>query len=168
VDDFGTGYSSLLYLRRYPITILKLDRAFVAGIDHSRDDEAICRSVVSLAHAVDAISIAEGVETMEQYAALRGFRCQQAQGFLWSPAVPLAELDEALLACRKVEIPAPRRKQRRVTGAVDVAVALRIATMHASGASLHTIAAALNRAESPNPTGGRWTANAVARHIAAA
>jgi diguanylate cyclase (GGDEF)-like protein len=168
VDDFGTGYSSLLYLRRYPITILKVDRAFVSGIDRSRDDEAICRSVISLAHAVDATSIAEGVETIEQYAALRGFGCQQAQGFLWSPAVPLANLEDALLACRAVAIPAPRRKHRRMSGALDLAVASRIATLHADGASLHTIAAALNRAESRNPAGGRWTANAVARHIAAA
>jgi diguanylate cyclase (GGDEF)-like protein len=168
VDDFGTGYSSLLYLRRYPITILKLDRAFVAGIDRSRDDEAICRSVVSLAHAVDATSIAEGVETVEQYAALRGFGCQQAQGFLWSPGVPLANLHDALLACRNVSIPSPRRKQRRVSGAIDLAVATRIATLHASGASLHTIAADLNRDDSRNPAGGRWTANAVARQIAAA
>jgi diguanylate cyclase (GGDEF)-like protein len=168
VDDFGTGYSSLLYLRRYPITILKLDRAFVSGIDRSRDDEAICRSVVSLAHAVEATSIAEGVETIEQYGALRGFGCQQAQGFLWSPAVPLAELEDALLACRTVAIPAPRRKQRPASGEVESTVAARIATLHTSGASLHTIAAALNRAASRNPAGGRWTAHAVARHIAAA
>jgi diguanylate cyclase (GGDEF)-like protein len=168
VDDFGTGYSSLLYLRRYPITILKLDRAFVSGIDRSRDDEAICRSVISLAHEVNATSIAEGVETVEQYAALRGFGCQQAQGYLWSPAVPLADLDDALLACRAVSIPAPRRKQRRSSAALDPSVATRIATLHASGASLHTIAADLNRVESRHPAGGRWTANAVARYIAVA
>jgi diguanylate cyclase (GGDEF)-like protein len=168
VDDFGTGYSSLLYLRRYPITVLKLDRAFVAGIGRSRDDEAICRSVVSLAHAVNATSIAEGVETIEQYAALRGFGCRQAQGFFWSPAVPIAQLNEALLACRTIAVPVPRRKQRPVSGHVDSMVAARIASLHSSGASLHTIAAALNRAESRNPAGGRWTANAVARQIAAA
>ena len=100
IDDFGTGYSSLLYLRLCPITALKLDRAFVSGIGVSTDDEAICNSVVGLAHAVGATSIAEGVETMEQYAALRGLGCLQAQGFLWSPAVPLTELADVLTRSR--------------------------------------------------------------------
>ncbi len=96
LDDFGTGYSSLLYLRLCPISALKLDRGFVAGIGVSADDEAICSSVVSLAHAVGATSIAEGVETLEQYAALREVGCRQAQGFLWSPAVSLAAVPAML------------------------------------------------------------------------
>lgn len=111
LDDFGTGYSSLLYLRRYPINALKLDRAFVSGITRSADDEAICGSVISLAQAVRATSVAEGVETPEQYAALRGFGCQQAQGFLWSAAVPIGDLSHALLACEDVPIPLPTARR---------------------------------------------------------
>ena len=71
IDDFGTGYSSLLYLKRYPIQALKVDRTFVSGMGISDDDDAIVASVVSLARAVGAVCIAEGVETEEQHAALR-------------------------------------------------------------------------------------------------
>jgi diguanylate cyclase (GGDEF)-like protein len=108
IDDFGTGYSSLLYLRRYPITAIKIDRVFVSGIQATTDDAAICASVVSLAHAVGAKSIAEGVETLEQYRALRACGCGQAQGFLWSPAVPIADLPAVLDACRHSPVPASR------------------------------------------------------------
>jgi len=166
IDDFGTGYSSLLYLRRYPISALKLDRAFVSGIGASPDDEAICSSVVSLAHAVGATSIAEGVETPEQYAALRAFGCQQAQGFLWSAAVPIGDLPYVLLGCRDVPIPPPTRREPMEVEQLEPEVAARIATLHGAGASLHTIATALNRAAARNPTGTRWTAAAIARHIA--
>jgi len=107
VDDFGTGYSSLLYLRRYPISVLKVDRAFVAGVDSNADDHAICASVVSLGQAVDALTIAEGVETPEQLAALASMGCQRAQGFLWSPAVPSAELADAVSRCASVPLPVP-------------------------------------------------------------
>ncbi len=119
IDDFGTGYSSLLYLRRYPITALKLDRAFVAGVSLSRDDEAICSSVVSLAHAVGATSIAEGVETADQYAALRDCGCQQAQGFLWSPAVPVADLSKVLLASSRIAIPALTHRTPPTSGGAE-------------------------------------------------
>ncbi len=98
VDDFGTGYSSLLYLRKYPITVLKLDRAFVSGIGKSKDDEAICRSVIALSQSLNLTAVAEGVETPEQANALHMYGCQFAQGFLWSPAVPLANLNSALSA----------------------------------------------------------------------
>lgn len=130
VDDFGTGYSSLLYVRQYPISAIKLDRAFVSGIGVSPEDEAICGSVVSLAHAVGATSIGEGVETLEQYAALRAFGCQQAQGYLWSPAVPVNELADVLLACGDVPMPPPvrapamsaeRQRSAVITRAVAVA-----------------------------------------------
>ncbi|MDO8308039.1 MAG: bifunctional diguanylate cyclase/phosphodiesterase [Actinomycetota bacterium] len=105
VDDFGTGYSSLLYLRRYPITILKVDRAFVSGIGESTDDEAICRSVVSLSQALNLTAVAEGVETRLQADALRSYGCRYAQGFLWSAAVPLADLNDTLAELRKVDLP---------------------------------------------------------------
>jgi diguanylate cyclase (GGDEF)-like protein/PAS domain S-box-containing protein len=114
IDDFGTGYSSLLYLRLNPISALKLDRAFVSGIGVNGDDEAICGSVVNLAHAVGATSIGEGVETIEQYAALRALGCEQAQGFFWSPAVPLGELPGVLLACAEVPRPPAARPRPAV------------------------------------------------------
>jgi EAL domain-containing protein (putative c-di-GMP-specific phosphodiesterase class I) len=106
VDDFGTGYSSLLSLRRYPISVLKIDRAFVAGVASNADDHAICASVVSLGQAVDAMTIAEGVETLEQLAALESMGCQRAQGFLWSPGVPVEELPAAVDRCAAVPVPA--------------------------------------------------------------
>jgi diguanylate cyclase (GGDEF)-like protein len=164
IDDFGTGYSSLLYLRRYPISALKLDRAFVAGIGNSAEDEAICNSVVSLAHAVGVTSIAEGVETAQQCEALRAYGCQQAQGFYWSPAVPMNVLSGVLASCQDVAVPPPRRKPR-VNDKLEPAVAARIMALHRTGASVHTIAAAMNREAAPNPLGGRWTPNAIAWHI---
>ena len=163
IDDFGTGYSSLLYLRRYPINALKVDRAFVSGIGMSGDDTAIVNSVVSLAHAVGATSIAEGVETTEQFAALREIGCRQAQGYLFSRPVPLDKLPAALLACLEQQSPA--------TSAAAVPVrpdtTSRIFELHAQGASLHTIAAALNREGAPHPQQLRWHSRSVARVIGA-
>ncbi len=107
VDDFGTGYSSLLYVHRYPITSLKIDREFVAGIGASAEDEAICTSIINLAAAVGALTVAEGVETVEQYAFLRSHGCGLGQGYLWSPAVPVDKLRLALAACDQVSVPPP-------------------------------------------------------------
>jgi diguanylate cyclase (GGDEF)-like protein len=165
IDDFGTGYSSLLYLRRYPISALKLDRAFVAGIGISAEDEAICSSVVSLAHAVGVTSIGEGVETAQQCAALRAYGCQQAQGFYWSAAVPLPALAGVLATCREAPAAANARRKPRIDDKLEPAVAARIMTLHRAGASVHTIAAAMNRDAAPNPLGGRWTANAIAWYV---
>ena len=167
IDDFGTGYSSLLYLSRYPISALKIDRAFVAGIGVSVDDDAICASVVSLAAAVGATSIAEGVETASQYTALRSGGCQLAQGFLWSTPVPNLELAAAVEACNLVPVPIPeaRKRQRTPLQALDARAEQRITTLHRAGASAHTIAAALNRETLRNPTGNRWHGQAIARYL---
>jgi diguanylate cyclase (GGDEF)-like protein len=169
IDDFGTGYSSLLYLRRYPISALKLDRVFVSGIGLSLNDEAICRSVVSLAHAVGATSIGEGVETVEQFAALRALGCQQAQGFLWSPAVSGGDLPDVLATCAQLGLPMPGRRRRRQPKPpiAGLLVLERVAALRAKGASDNSIAAALNRAGAAKTDGSRWTAASVSHLVPA-
>lgn len=103
IDD--TGYTSLRYLRGYPVSALKIDRAFVSGLGVNAVDDAICASVVTMARGVGARSIAEGVQTPEQYVALRTMGCQQAQGWLWCGAVPLGQLGAALEMCAQVRLP---------------------------------------------------------------
>ncbi len=96
VDDFGTGYSSLIYLRRFPVDALKLDRSFVSGVDDNPLDSIIVRSVIDLAHSLGLTSVAEGVETGGQLAALQAMGCDLAQGYYWSPGIPAADVDRLL------------------------------------------------------------------------
>lgn len=155
VDDFGTGYSSLLYVHRFPINSLKLDREFVAGIGISAEDEAICTSIVDLAAAVGASTVAEGVETVEQHAFLRSLGCTQAQGFLWSPAVPLDTLRLALTSCDQVSVTAPASptalQRRRVD---ENRTALRSKRKGERGSSLKAATALEGAATRPDGTPG--------------
>ena len=97
IDDFGTGYSSLVSLQRFPFDDLKIDRGFVAGLRENSQDEAIAGLVIDLAHALGMRAIAEGVETVEQLARLRGMGCDQGQGsYFWKPLT--SEAVTALLA----------------------------------------------------------------------
>jgi diguanylate cyclase (GGDEF)-like protein/PAS domain S-box-containing protein len=93
IDDFGTGYSSLDYLKRFPVHILKIDRAFVSGLATSSDDAAIVRAILSLADSLGLDATAEGVETEEQRAGLLALGCERAQGWYFAPAVPPDELE---------------------------------------------------------------------------
>ena len=88
IDDFGIGYSSLVYLKNFPVDLLKIDRSFVAGLGVDKDDTAIVRSVIDLAHALEIEAVAEGIETRTHLQLLQDMGCGFGQGFLWSPAVP--------------------------------------------------------------------------------
>ncbi len=84
LDDFGTGYSPLSYLRELPVRELKIDRSFVAAMMDDPDTATIVASVIDLARRLDIAVVAEGVETAQQLAMLRDFRCPTAQGYLFS------------------------------------------------------------------------------------
>jgi len=91
VDDFGTGYSSLSYLSWFPVTGVKVDRAFVDGLGVDERDEAIVRAVVAMACALGLSVIAEGVETQRQREILCRLGVEQGQGWLWGTAVDGAD-----------------------------------------------------------------------------
>ncbi|NYF24059.1 bifunctional diguanylate cyclase/phosphodiesterase [Sporosarcina sp. JAI121] len=98
VDDFGTGYSSLSYLKQYPIDIIKIDRSFIKDIETDVKNEAIAKTIINLAHNLGMDVIAEGVEKDLQAQILLEAKCQKAQGFLYSRAVPVEEIVEKYFA----------------------------------------------------------------------
>jgi len=87
LDDFGTGYSSFSLLQKLPVTTLKIDKSFVAGIPGNTDDEEIVRAMISLAHNLNKQVIAEGVENCSQLEFLIRHGCDQVQGFFYSRPV---------------------------------------------------------------------------------
>lgn len=94
IDDFGTGYSSLSYLQRLPIDTLKVDRSFVSRIQDTPDgNRNIVEAIISLAHRLDMIVVAEGVETLEQYTILLDMNCQFGQGYLFSKPRAKSQID---------------------------------------------------------------------------
>jgi len=101
IDDFGTGYSSLTYLKRFPINILKIDKAFVHDITVNADDAAIVRAIITMAHSLGMKTVAEGVETREQLDFLRIQGCDFAQGFYFSQPLSGSEIEELM----KVNLP---------------------------------------------------------------
>ena len=87
MDDFGTGYSSLSYLHRFPFDILKIDRSFIRELRVNEQNLEIAQSIVTLAHNLDMVVVAEGVETLEQLAFLKGLKCEFGQGYLFSKPI---------------------------------------------------------------------------------
>jgi EAL domain-containing protein (putative c-di-GMP-specific phosphodiesterase class I) len=97
IDDFGTGYSSLSYLKRFPLDYVKIDRAFVEGLDRPHtSDESLVAAIVAMTRAMGMLTIGEGVQTAAQERRLIELGCDAAQGYRYSRAVPADEVPAML------------------------------------------------------------------------
>ncbi|MCP4699818.1 MAG: EAL domain-containing protein, partial [Gammaproteobacteria bacterium] len=98
LDDFGTGYSSLSYLKRFPLDVLKIDRSFIQDVCVNRDTSSITSAIIALSKCLQLKNVAEGVETEAQLQFLREHKCDETQGYLFSPPLPAAKFIEWLHA----------------------------------------------------------------------
>src|ERR1700730_15935580 len=96
LDDFGTGHSSIAHLLHFNLDGLKIPDTFVKGLTTEKRCRAITKSIIDLAHSLEMKVIAEGIETEEQLAFLRDWRCDYIQGFLFSRPMPLADFESML------------------------------------------------------------------------
>ena len=110
LDDFGLGHSSLIHVKQFPIDSLKIDRAFIRDVAADVNDQAIVQAVIAMARALGLTIVAEGVETEEQMAFLRGCGCYAVQGYLLSPPLAAEAVTELLAAHAPHGQPAPTTK----------------------------------------------------------
>jgi diguanylate cyclase (GGDEF)-like protein/PAS domain S-box-containing protein len=96
IDDFGTGYSSMAYLKKLPISKIKVDQSFVRGLPQDEEDRAIVAAIISIGQALGVEVVAEGVETGEQCAAIHHMHGSYFQGYLCAPALPPEQLQQRL------------------------------------------------------------------------
>jgi EAL domain-containing protein (putative c-di-GMP-specific phosphodiesterase class I) len=96
LDDFGTGYSSLSYLKKLPINLLKIDKSFVDEIDCQSVQQSLTSSIITLVHNLNIETIAEGIETCEQYEYLLESKCDNLQGYYLGKPVPEHLVDEVI------------------------------------------------------------------------
>jgi diguanylate cyclase (GGDEF)-like protein/PAS domain S-box-containing protein len=96
IDDFGTGYSSLSYLKQFPVDILKIDRSFVDGVAGKAGDATLAEAVVQLGRALQLQTVAEGIETADQWSALHTLGCEYGQGYLFARPVEPGEIERFL------------------------------------------------------------------------
>jgi diguanylate cyclase (GGDEF)-like protein len=96
IDDFGTGYSSLSYLAKLPVSTLKIDRSFIFDLEKNPKNMSIVTAIISLARSLNLKVIAEGVETEQQLQLLQLLKCDEIQGYIFSPAVSPAEVEKFL------------------------------------------------------------------------
>jgi len=115
LDDFGSGYSSLSYLRRLPLDAVKLDRAFISALAETAVDRQIVAAIVQMARALSMTVVAEGVETVAQWACLRELGCHLAQGYYFARPMPAAQMTSL------VEDASARGGLLRVAGALAAA-----------------------------------------------
>lgn len=87
VDDFGTGYSALSYLREFPVSTLKVDRSFIRDLNVGSTNRRLVEAIIAMAHGLDLVTIAEGVETEEQFQLMAELKCDMVQGYFFSEAV---------------------------------------------------------------------------------
>jgi len=96
LDDFGTGYSSLGLLSKLPVDLLKIDRSFIKGLPGDHTSMTLTRTIIGLASAFGLLTVAEGVETPEQFRVLRLLNCDQSQGYFYCPPISVKKIDQLL------------------------------------------------------------------------
>jgi diguanylate cyclase (GGDEF)-like protein/PAS domain S-box-containing protein len=119
IDDFGTGYSSLAYLRRFPIDKLKIDIAFIRDVTSNADDAAIVVAIITMAHSLKLVVIAEGVETPAQESYLRRHHCDQIQGYLVSRPLPADAITRLLTQRSSMQPPTVPDESRQTLLIID-------------------------------------------------